>query len=83
MCFLFNSQGGTGGPDPPEKKRKIGFLSNTGPDSLENHKASKSTFNDGGPLKVVFGSSITLKKKKKKKRNRFWTPSDKSFWIHA
>ena len=19
MCFLFNSQGGTGGPDPPEK----------------------------------------------------------------
>ena len=43
------------------------FLSNTGPDPLGNHKATKSVFNVGphrpfrwrddyGPLLVVFGS---------------------------
>ena len=40
-------RGGTGGPDPlPLKKHKnIGFLSNTGPDPLNNYKASKPAFN--------------------------------------
>ena len=34
--------GGAGGPDPPplKNKKKIGFLSNTGPDPLKNHKAT-------------------------------------------
>ena len=39
--------GGAGGPDPPEKSQKIGFLSNTGPDLLKNHKATKPAFNVG------------------------------------
>ena len=35
------SRVGTGGPDPPEKNHKhIGFLSNTDPDLLKNHKAT-------------------------------------------
>ena len=40
------SRGGTVGPDPPppEKSQKVGFLSNTGPDPLKNHKASKLEF---------------------------------------
>ena len=41
-------EGGTGGPDPPLKNHKnIGFLSNTGPDPLKNHKATKPAFNVG------------------------------------
>ena len=38
-------EGGTGGPDSPEKSQKIGFLSNTGPDPLKNYKATKPAFN--------------------------------------
>ena len=38
--------GGAGGPDPTLKNHKnIGFLSNTGPDPLKNHKATKPAFN--------------------------------------
>ena len=52
---------GTGGPDRPTLKnhKNIGFLSNTGPDPLKNHKAAKPAFNVGpslandGPLIVV------------------------------
>ena len=28
-------------PPPPENHKDIGFLSNTGPDPIENHKATK------------------------------------------
>ena len=43
-----DSEGGTGGPDPPEKsKKKIGFLSNTGQDLPKNHQATKPAFNVG------------------------------------
>ena len=39
---------GAGGPDPTLKKHKnIGFLSNTGPDLLANHKATKPEFPAG------------------------------------
>ena len=41
---------GTGGPDPPpplENHRNIVFLSNTGPDPLNNHKATRLAFNVG------------------------------------
>ena len=42
------SRGGAGGPDPPEYSQKnIGFLSNTGPDPLKNHKTTKLAFNVG------------------------------------
>ena len=35
------SRGGTGGPTSPlENHKNIGFLSNTGPDPLKNHKAT-------------------------------------------
>ena len=40
--------GGTGGPDPsPEKSQKYSFFSNTGPDPLNNQKATKPAFNVG------------------------------------
>ena len=40
--------GGTGGPTfPLENHKNIGFLSNTGPDPLKNHKATKLAFKVG------------------------------------
>ena len=47
---------GTGGPDsappnPRENQTAIGFLSNTAPEHVENHKATKPAFNNG-PLSV-------------------------------
>ena len=40
--------GGQGVLTPTEKSQKnIGFLSNTGPDPLKNHKATKPAFNVG------------------------------------
>ena len=44
MRRLARARGGTGGPDPPENHKNVGFLSNTGPDPLKNHKALKSAF---------------------------------------
>ena len=36
------------GPDPPmENQEAIGFFSNTGPNPLENHKATKPALNVG------------------------------------
>ena len=67
------SRGGGGGrgPDPTEKNHKnTGLLSITGPDPMENHKATKPAFNvgpplgDDGPLFVVFGSSSSSSTKK-------------------
>ena len=62
------SRGGQGVPipPPPEKSQNIRFLSNTGPDTLKNHKATKPAFNvgpssaflwraDDGPPLVLFG----------------------------
>ena len=41
-------QRGAGGPiSPLENHKNIGFLSNTGPDPLKNHKATKPAFNVG------------------------------------
>ena len=38
--------GGDRGSGPPLKNHKtLGFLSNTGPDPLKNHKATKPAFN--------------------------------------
>ena len=34
-------------PPPPENHINIGFLSNTGPDPLKNHKVTKPDFNVG------------------------------------
>ena len=44
------SRGGGGQgvqPPPPLKLTKIGFISNTGPDLLQNQKATKPSFNVG------------------------------------
>ena len=38
---------GSGPPTHPENHKSIGFLSNTGPDPLTNHKATKPAFNVG------------------------------------
>ena len=50
------------GPHPTEKSQRIGFLSNTGPDLLKNHKATKPAFNVGPlsarqPLTKLSGSA--------------------------
>ena len=49
MC---GSRGGTGGPDPPENHKNIGFSSNTGPDPLKNrsYQVSIQCWADDGPL---------------------------------
>ena len=80
-------------PPPPLKNHKnIGFLSNTGPDSLENQKATKPSFNvcqrnDDGPLLVVFGSCIPPSfgeiKQQQKTLSELGTLSDKTFWVGA
>ena len=71
--FMLGSRGGGGGrqvigtPLPLVNHKAIGFLSNTGPDPLENQKATKPAFNvgpsslrrsDDGPLLVVFGCQL-------------------------
>ena len=44
------SRGGGGAHEPgPENRKNVGFLSNTGPDPLNNQKASKPAFNVGPP----------------------------------
>ena len=50
----FRGGGGTGCRDPPPLKnhKNIGFLSNTGPDLLKIHKATKPAFNVG-PSSVI------------------------------
>ena len=45
------------GPHPPKKSQKLGFLSNTGQDPLNNHKATKPAFNVG-PLSARQGNTI-------------------------
>ena len=85
-------QRGARGPDPPpppQKKKKkknhknIGFLSNTAPDPLKNHRATKPAFNvgpynwcfAGGTIMVivVFGSSIPSSTKNRGTLSN-WTP---------
>ena len=68
---LADPEGGTGGPDPMKstyffgchifKDFTKGFLCNTGPDHLKNHKATKPAVNVGPslarsetPFKMVF-----------------------------
>ena len=45
MLSMGGSRGGIGGRDPPENLKNTFFLSNTGPDPLKNHKATKPAFN--------------------------------------
>ena len=48
--FMSGSRGGGGEEGvrtPHEKSQNMGFLSNTGPDHLKNHKATKPAFNVG------------------------------------
>ena len=48
--------GGAGGLDPPEKS---GFSSNTDPDPLKSHKATKPAF-DVGPSSACQGNLISM-----------------------
>ena len=52
--LMRGSRGGGGkGPDPHpllKNNKNIGFLNNTGPDPLKNHKAAKLAFNVGPSL---------------------------------
>ena len=62
------------GQYPMKNHKNIGFLCNTSPDPLKNHKATKPTFNVGSSsaclraaedtLLVLFGSSLLLSTKK-------------------
>ena len=50
MCGSRGGGGGGGGDrriGPPENHKNIGFLSNTCPKSLKNHKATPPAFNVG------------------------------------
>ena len=63
-------RGGCKGSVPIENHKNVGILSNTGPDLLKNHKATKPAFNVGppsaqrnakdGPLILVFGLNNIL-----------------------
>ena len=85
------SREGRGSGPPLKNHKNIGFLSNTDPDPLENHKATKHHLHgfrwraDDGPLIVVFESSLhsSTKNKQQQKRCQSWTPSDKTSWISA
>ena len=55
-------EGGGGFRIPLGNHKAIGSHSNTGPDPLKNHKATKPAFRwmaDDDPLLVVFGSSLS------------------------
>ena len=97
ICVLHaqTQRGRLGVRTPLENHNAIRFLSNTGPDPLENHhKATNPPFMlehymafrwwaDDGPLLVVFGSSIPSSTKKKTLSILSWAPSDITFWICA
>ena len=76
-------------PPPLKNHRNIG-LSNSGPDPLKKHKATKPALNVGplafrwradvGPHIVVFGSFLLSTTRKKTSK---LDPSGKTFWIRA
>ena len=50
VCFAYacaDPEGDRGSGSPQENHKAIGFLCNTGPESLENHKATKPVFSVG------------------------------------
>ena len=57
MC---GSRGGTGGLERLENHKIIGIPSNTGPDSLENHLATKTANNIVGPSSAARDGSILV-----------------------
>ena len=88
--------GGEVGLDPMENLKAIGFLSNTSPDPLENHKATKpaltvwalSALQQESQFKCCFAgvpmmARAFLISPKKTFSELSWTPSDKTFCIRA
>ena len=74
---------GSGPPLPLLNHKALRFLSDTGPDPLKNHKATRPAFNVWaiiGPLLVVVGLSLPSPTKKS---FQSWTPSDNTFGIRA
>ena len=98
VYVMGRSRGATGGRDPPPPlkiHKNMGFLSKTGPDPVKNHKATKPAAMLGHhwparetPFKWCFAGGqmiahLYLYSLIKKKSYLIWTPSDKTFWIHA
>ena len=89
MCGF---RGGTGGLERLENHKIIGFPSNTGPDSLENHLATKTANNIVGPSSAAIDCSILVVSRSsllssiiKIVSELSWTPSDKlsgSFMVY-
>ena len=52
-------EGGTGGPDPPEKSKKYRVSKQYWSGSSENHKAAKPAFH-GGPSSACQRNAITM-----------------------
>ena len=74
--------GGGGGSDPPPPPRKMtkikGFLSNTGPDPLENYKSFKRAFNVF--CWVIIGSPAKRHLDGVSLSSRYW-PAFNGIWI--
>ena len=81
------------GQDPLKNHKATKPAFNVGPSSARQRNAilmALSLRADDCPLDPV-SSTVTLKKKQKKKNEKktknkhyqIWTPSDKTFWIHA
>ena len=49
-------------PPPPDTSQNIGFFSKTGPNPLNNHKATKSAFNVGPQSMAAFSGIWILEK---------------------
>ena len=82
-------------PDPLNNHESIGFLSNTCPDLLKSHKATKPTFNVGSSSAHQRNAILMMARflwhldhlsshqLKKRKKRQSWTGYDKIFWIPA
>ena len=90
-------RGGTGGPDPLENYKNIGFLSNTCPDPLKSqrYQVSIQCLAIIGPPAKRHLNGVSLAGQwwaaksgnwilhQTKKKRQCLTPSDKTFWITA
>ena len=67
----------------PENSQKMGFLSNTGPDHLKNHKSTKPEFNGGSMIACLRLHLYPSSPHQLKKCCQSLTHSDKTVWIRA
>ena len=95
---MYGSRGEAGGLFPLKSHKIVGFLSNTGPDPLKNHEATKSAFNVW-PSSARQRNAISMAFRWRSDGGPFIAvfgspiphqlkrdqrpPSDKTFWIRA